>query len=141
MLKWLGIAVVASIAFISVLLIVGYLLKENKIKTTALKSQFAQEQAEKIKSQENKSDKALNPYQLSQQAVILENLSCTSNSQCMLIETGDERLGCLISLNKTGAAILLKISGLKKEQNSTAKCKIMNNSATAVCINYTCQLK
>jgi len=114
--KWLSITVIVLVAFLVILLFLGYLLKENEATTTKLKAQLEQEAYQQQETQQRRKNlfyplpSALNSFEKSQQKIIADNLSCQTDAQCFLVHTHSRALGCIVSVNATGAAILLKTS-------------------------------
>ena len=104
MLKWLTITLIAVVIFITILLGLGYLLKEHEIATTQLKHQLDQERAAQ-KSKEKRNKHKLNTvietslvnvaaktntltsktFVSVKQKILLENLTCSSKKQCVLV--------------------------------------------------------
>lgn len=121
--KWLTITVIVTVAFLVVLLFLGYLLKENEAITTKLKAKLEQEASQQKAKEEqgNKPFANLSPIltasEKSQQHVISDNQSCHTDKQCFLVHTDSEAIGCIVSVNTKGAAILLKISGQNQNEN------------------------
>ncbi len=115
-LKWLIISVIVLIGFVIILLFLGYLLKENEAKTTQLKAQLEQEAYQQQQKENRKNTLfpnlkiGLSPAEKSQQKIIANNLYCQSNKQCFLVHTNSQALGCIVAVNTTGAAILLKVA-------------------------------
>lgn len=114
--KWLTITVIVLGAFLMVLLFLGYLLKENEEITTKLKLELEQEASEQQAKNERKNNPferlsvPLTPTEKSQQSVITGNQYCERDNQCFVVHTESKALGCVVAINTTGAAILLKIS-------------------------------
>ena len=144
--KWLTITVIVLTGFLAVLLFLGYLLKENEAVTTKLKAQLEQEaqQASDKKHRRAAIKKAeeLTSSEKSQQKIIFDNQSCDTDKQCFLIQTDNQRLGCIVAVNTKGAAILLKVSSPKsinqasKEQCQQSYLQTMHSSAQ--CVDNTC---
>ncbi len=112
--KWLSIIVIVLVGFLVMLLFLGYLLKENEAATTQLKAQLEQEAYQQQEKEQRRKDlfyplpKTSNSFEKSQQKIIADNLSCQTDAQCFLVHTHSRALGCIVSVNTTGAAILLK---------------------------------
>lgn len=146
--KWLTITVIALVVLLIVLLFLGYLLKENEVKTTQLKTQLEQERhKQQAKEKRQNSPFSHLPTKLttlekSQQQIIADNLSCQTDQQCFLVQTQSQTLGCFVVVNTTGAAILLKIlSQNENPQAASAYCQrehTMQPSLVAQCRNNTC---
>ncbi len=128
--KWLTITVIVLVGFLVVLLFLGYLLKENEVKTTKLKAQLEQEAYQQQEKENQKhitfpdSRTTLSAIEKSQQKIIADNLNCQSNNQCFLVQTHSPRLGCIVAVNTTGTAILLKVSSQNKNKlSSDSRCQ------------------
>jgi len=125
--KWLTITVIVLGAFLVVLLFLGYLLKENEAVVTRLKAQLEQE----TRQQQAKEARKNNPFGLlrtaltaaeqSQQKIIMDNQSCETDKQCFLVHTHSQNVGCIVSVNTKGTAILLKVAGQNKGSQPTSK--------------------
>ena len=144
--KWLTITLIVLTGFLTILLFLGYLLKENADLTTKMKAQL--EQKAQQSNERNKlkhvfeQTKILTSSESSQLKIIKENQYCESVQQCFLLQTGNKRLGCLVSVNSKGAAILLKIAAHKAvTQVSKQQCHYGDTQAknTSVqCVNNQC---
>ncbi|NQZ23932.1 MAG: hypothetical protein HRT53_18015 [Colwellia sp.] len=134
MLKWLIITLVAIVVFTTLLLGLGYLLKEHETATTLLKQELDQQRAQ-IKAKEIRKQakfkstiyrplsnaslplkESLGP---NKQQILLENLICTSTKQCILIDIQFEDLSCVFAINTIGASLLAKVAG---DFSSVGKC-------------------
>jgi len=120
--------------FLAVLLFLGYLLKENEVVTTKLKVQLAKE-ARQQQAKEARKNKPfshlkvpLTSAEKSQQKIIMENQHCETDQQCFLVHTHNHAVGCIVSVNTKGAAILLKIAA----QNEN-KLSLSNQSSGNYC--------
>jgi len=119
--KWLIITLIVLAGLMSVLLGLGYLLKENEVATTQLKAELEQaaiqqqaKAARKAAIQKNPlafQKPSLSAAEISQQQIIQAHQYCETNKQCFLLQTHSPALGCFVAVNTTGAAILLKIAG------------------------------
>jgi len=143
MFKWLGIAVIVLTCILSVLLGLGYLLKENKVNTTILKQQLEQQayqqqvdHQKKLNRQRLPTNQVLTPIEQSLQKTISANLSCKSNQQCVLFDTGSKALGCTLAVNTKGAAILIKVLSNAKLSSNT--CPASELSLTTTCKDQLC---
>ncbi len=118
--KWLTITIIVICGFLAILLFLGYLLKENEAVTTHLKAQLEQEARQQLAKEERKNNpfsqlkKPLTPAEKSQQKVIAANQSCETDKQCFLVHTQSQAVGCIVSVNTKGAAILLKVAAQNK---------------------------
>jgi hypothetical protein len=148
-LKWLIITIIVLIGFFVILLSLGYLLKENEEKTTELIAQLEQaayqQQQEREKGTKSYlSQTTLNALEQSQKKIIENNLNCQSSKQCFLVQTNSENIGCIVAVNTTGAAILLKVSSQKgNESSASKKCRTVYqniNERLAQCKNNICTL-
>jgi hypothetical protein len=146
--KWLTIIGIVLIGFLVMLLFLGYLLKENEVKTIQLKAKLANEamleQAqETTKNSAVYSQITLSAFEKSQQKIIENNLDCQSDKQCFLVQTDSENVGCIVAVNTTGAVILLKVTSTKKHQSSKNFCLETYQQApelSAKCSNNLCVL-
>jgi len=129
MLKWFTITLIATLVFVTLLLGLGYLLKEHETATTLLKQELDQERAQVKAKEERKQarfralnypavsndsnqleNSSVNHSILSKQQVILENLTCASTKQCVLIDIQFEDLSCVFAINTIGASLLTKVA-------------------------------
>jgi hypothetical protein len=144
--KWLTITVIVLAGFLTILLFLGYLLKENEAITTELKAQLEQEALQKSEKKQRKLTikkiKKTSPLEMSQQKIIADNQGCDTDKQCFLIHTDNQNIGCMVAVNTKGAAILLKVSA-QKEGNQVSKehCQqsyIQARQLSARCVNNVC---
>lgn len=153
--KWLLITAFALVLFLIVLLGLGYLLKENEETTNELKVKLNQEM--KLKQEKEARRQALflvkpkkllaqqlTPFESSQQKIITDNLYCRINKECFLVQTDSKVLGCLVAVNSTGLAILLKTSNtqkvLKTKANDCQQEYLQETELTLSCQSNTCAL-
>ena len=146
--KWLSITVIVLVGFLVMLLFLGYLLKENEAATTQLKAQLEQDAYQQQEKEQRRKDlfyplpNTLNSFEKSQQKIITDNLSCQTDAQCFLMHSHSQALGCVVSVNTTGAAILLKITPQKESlQLSSDYCQqeyIKKQHLSAQCRNNRC---
>ncbi len=146
--KWLSITIIVLVAFLIVLLFLGYLLKENEEKTIELKAQLEQQayqQHEKNRRKQSPSSHlpvTLTALEKSQQKIIADNQSCQTAAQCFLVEINSQTLGCIVAVNTTGAAILLKTAAMNNNQQlSNENCQqayVKQNQLLAQCVNNHC---
>ncbi len=149
--KWLLITAFALVLFLIVLLGLGYLLKENEETTNQLKVKLNQEsklQQEKearrqalflVKTKKHITQK-LTSFEKSQQKIITNNLYCKTNQECFLVQTDSKVLGCIVAVNSTGLAILLKTSNAQKVSDAS-NCQreySRETELTLSCQNNTC---
>jgi DNA-directed RNA polymerase beta' subunit len=149
-IKWLIITTIVLIGFLAVLLLLGYLLKENEEKTARLITQIEQETYQQQEQKMRKSAKpylssnTLSTFEKSKKKVIENNLYCQSSNQCFVVQTYNETIGCIVAINTTGAAILLKITSQGDNEYSTSKkCQKVYqamNETLAQCRNNRCTL-
>lgn len=151
--KWLLITVVVFMFFFMVLLGLGYLLKENEEATNQLKiklNQEAQLKQEKeiwkqalfrVKPSSYLTEK-LTVFEQSQQKIIANNASCQTPKDCLLVHTNSQALGCIVAVNSTGVAILLKTAneekGSKVPTNDCQQAYSQETVLTLSCKNNTC---
>jgi len=146
--KWLTITFIALAAFLIVLLFLGYLLKENEITTTKLKVQLELEAYQKQEKENRRKNMfshmptSLSPLEKSQQETIANNLSCQTDKQCFLLHTHSKAIGCVVTVNTKGAAILLKVYSKNENQRLLSNdCQQEYNKQRelfAQCINSQC---
>jgi hypothetical protein len=138
MLKWLTITLVVIVVFATLLLGLGYLLKEHETATTLLKQELDQQRAQ-VQAKEKRKQarfKSTIPPSLSyasssfqsplvkalasnKQQVLLENLTCASTKQCVLIDIQFENFSCVFAINTIGASLLTKVAD---DLSSVGKC-------------------
>ncbi|MCJ8318618.1 MAG: hypothetical protein MJK12_03235 [Colwellia sp.] len=145
MFKWLGIAIIVLVGFLVVLLGLGYLLKENKAKTTVLKHKLDQQAYSQQLKQQKQSDRQKVPssqiftaVEQSLKQIISLNLSCQTNKQCILFETGSKLIGCTVAVNTKGAAILIRVASISTDSSLAKACLTTDLSLTTACINQGC---
>jgi len=154
MLKWLTITLIAVIAFLSILLGLGYLLKEHEISTTHLKQQLDQERAaKKVKNQQkqqklntivetpltgvvaNTMKSSRKNSSLTKQKILIENLTCTSKKQCVLVDIEFSNLQCTFAINTIGASLLAKTT---EDLSSVGKCLRYPKNSQLSCQSNLC---
>jgi len=154
MLKWLTITLIAVIAFLSILLGLGYLLKEHEISTTHLKQQLDQERAaKKVKNQQkqqklntivetpltrvvaNTMKSSRKNSSLTKQKILIENLTCTSKKQCVLVDIEFSNLQCTFAINTIGASLLAKTT---EDLSSVGKCPRYPKNSQLSCQSNLC---
>lgn len=149
MYKWLTITGIVCLGFIVVLLGLGYLLKENEVAVTALKRQLDEQQS-KV-AQKNSPTAHLTFVDKEQEAldklaqyknIITKNVTCTSANQCVLINTQETSLGCLVSVNTIGAALLMKAINKASENNviTNPQCEPFDKNLGNICQHNICQV-
>jgi hypothetical protein len=139
--------------FLIVLLGLGYLLKENEQATNQLQIKLNEEAVLKQAKEARKkalfrvkppSDlpKKLTAFDKSRQKIIVNNTSCETPKDCLLLQTNSQALGCLVAVNTTGVAILLKTAndeGLLQSQNEACQqAYTRQNEIILSCQNNTC---
>ncbi len=149
MLKWLTITLVAIVVFATLLLGLGYLLKEHETATTLLKQELDQQRAQ-IQAKEKRKQarfKFTTPLPLSntsssfkspsdkplasnKQQVLLENLTCASTKQCVLIDIQFEDFSCVFAINTIGASLLTKVVD---DMSSVGKCPDYTQGIQLIC--------
>jgi hypothetical protein len=154
MLKWLTITLIAVVVFITILLGLGYLLKEHEVATTQLKHQLDQERAEEKVKDKRKlqtlntiietsltevvanstkhTDKTLGS---AKQKILLKNLTCTSKKQCVLVDIKFADLQCAFAINTIGASLLAKTAN---DLSSVGKCPSYPKNSQLSCLNNLC---
>ncbi len=151
--KWLIITVIVLVFFFMALLGLGYLLKENEEKTNQLKITLNQEALLKQEKEARKQalfrgkprdslKKKLTAFEQSQQKIITNNSSCQNQKECFLVHTDSQALGCIVAVNSTGVAILLKTASEQKASKlQTNDCQQVYSQETVFplfCQNNTC---
>lgn len=136
-----------------VLLGLGYLLKENEETTNQLKVKLSQETLlaqEKEARKEalfrvkpvNSTTQKLTVFEKSQENIIANNLSCKTEKDCLVLHTNSQALGCIVAINATGVAILLKTANEQKNsKEQTNGCQqeySQRSSLVLACQNNTC---
>jgi len=148
-LKWLTITAIVLVGFLVVLLLLGYLLKENEVTVTKLKAQLDQEAYQRQAKENRKntftsfSQITLSASEKSQQKIIANNLYCQSAKQYFLVHTDSQTLGCIVAVNTNGAVILLKVASENENQSSRNRCQQEYEKAhdiSAQCRNKRCSL-
>jgi hypothetical protein len=137
MFKWLTITLVAIVVFVTLLLGLGYLLKEHETATTLLKQELDQQRAQAKAKQERKharfkstltsqsntsssfTSTSAKTLSSNKQQILLENLTCTSAKQCVLIDIKFKDLSCVFAINTIGASLLTKVAD---DLSSVDKC-------------------
>jgi len=154
MLKWFTITLIAVVIFVSVLLGLGYLLKEHEISTTHLKQQLDQERAaKKVKNQikqqklntiietsrteivENTTELPRRTARLSKRKILIENLTCTSRKQCVLVDIEFTNLQCTFAINTIGASLFAKTTN---DLSSVGKCPSYPKNSQLSCQSNLC---
>jgi len=154
MVKWLTITLIAVVAFISILLGLGYLLKEHEISTTQLKRELDQERAQ-LKAKEarkqqtfetiierplidgatNVSLPAAEHLPSIKQKILIKNLTCSSVKQCVLVDINFADLQCRFAVNTIGASILANSAD---DLSSVGKCPSYPKNSQLSCLNNIC---
>jgi hypothetical protein len=151
--KWLIISMIVLVLFLALLLGLGYLLKDNEEVTHQLiiksehdaqlkqNKEVRRQALFKIKSTPILPQK-LTSFEQSQQKIITENVSCESSKECFLVHTNSKMLGCIVAVNATGVAILLKTvseEGLTKISTNDCQQNYLQESVLiSSCKNNTC---
>ena len=156
MYKWLTILFIVLAGFLLVLLSLGYLLKENEEHTTRLKKKLEQKS---VQAQGNKEvirqvrielrtapEKAGNKVKLSlassqaqrQQDIIIANLTCQNDQQCVLVPSELAGEQCWLAVNTIGAVLLKK---LPDKPLPNKLCYQPTTSKVAACENNLCSIK
>ncbi|MCW8863325.1 MAG: hypothetical protein OQK09_05455 [Colwellia sp.] len=151
--KWLFITVIVLVGFLVVLLFLGYLLKENEVITTKLKTKLDHEARQQQAKEARKSEPFYNikvpltATEKSQQKIIADNQSCQMDNQCFLVHTDSQALGCIVSVNTKGAAILIRVGAQNKplntrnEYSAQAQCQLeysKQGELLAQCVQNRC---
>ncbi|WP_076420147.1 hypothetical protein [Colwellia sp. UCD-KL20] len=151
MYKWLTVIGIVCLGFVIILLSLGYLLKENEVATTALKQKL--DQQKQLNSSDKNTSKAVLTLVDKQQeqenklnhfkSVIIKNLTCATSQQCVLVNTKEPDLNCIVAVNTIGASLVKK--ALKKEKgkgidNGNA-CASFKQNLNSVCKKNICQIE
>ena len=150
MYKWLTITGIVCFGFVVVLLSLGYALKENEAATTALKNKLDQQ---KIKATDPSSPTAkftlvdkdkidldkLTRYK----NIIVKNVTCVNSKQCVLIDTKEVGLNCVVAVNTIGASLLMKElrEDFKDKSIPQNNCDVQAKNLTQVCAQNMCQVE
>lgn len=157
MMKWIVITVIVLLGFLSILLGLGYLLKENEKETTILKQQL--EQIKSDSPTENPQANKSRATQLSDnlasfneqrekfkqaevntalfKSTLVSNLTCVDDQQCTLYDANFKNASCHVAVNGIGATLLSKID---IQQAYIPGCTLQNDTQKAVCQNNLCTL-
>ena len=147
MIKWVGIAIIVLLVFLTTLLALGYLLKENKAYTTELKHSLEQEfydqqlkQKQTNAAHQVTSNLPLTAVEQSIHQIIEANLSCQTNKECVLFDTQQKKLGCMVALNTKGAAILIKVMSHQSSQTEKACLNLSDyfSTSSTACVEQQC---
>jgi len=146
MVKWLVITLLAIVVFITLLLGLGYLLKEHEVATTQLKQQLDQERAQQKLREKRKRAKfipaiesslhkiapnvAVKTSNSAKQKILIENLTCASTKQCVLVDIEFADLTCTFAINTIGASLLVKTGD---DVSSVGKCPSYSESSELSC--------
>ncbi|WP_426358876.1 hypothetical protein ACPUVO_01105 [Pseudocolwellia sp. HL-MZ19] len=150
MYKWLTIMGIVCFGFVVVLLSLGYALKENEAATTVLKNKLDQQ---RINATDQNSPTAkltlvdkdqINLDKLTRyKNIIVKNITCVNSKQCVLIDTKEVGLNCVVAVNTIGASLLMKelrkdFKGKSIPQN---KCDVQSKNLTQICAQNMCQVE
>ena len=135
-IKWLSITIVVLVVLSTLMLGLGYLLKENEKEVTALKAESeGQSQSSPDKpgvvsidaykhkleiegkmKQKLARDVAVLRGSAQAEIVIVEHLTCQDVSQCRLFDTRSLSLGCVVAVNVIGFSKLDKLTLPNKDE-------------------------
>jgi len=149
MLKWLTIVAIVLSGFMLIILSLGYLLKQNEEKTTALVNQLAQEKHERQAKQQNVNEpRAIIRYhdasakasaELAKVTDILSaNLTCVENSQCQRVNLNFRDGECPVAVNMIGHK---QLASHAMTFDLNKQCSTNEPSKVVVCKAATCQLE
>ena len=149
MLKWITIVGIVLAGFMVIILSLGYLLKQNEEKTTALVNQLEQEKREQQAKQQNINEPraVIRYHDASAKAkamlaqvtgIISGNLTCVESKQCQRVDLTFRDGECSVAVNMIGKKQLVT-SSLNFDLNK--QCSNTKPNATAVCLAATCQLQ
>lgn len=154
MLKWLTITLIAVVIFITILLGLGYLLKEHEIKTSHLKQKLDQERAAQKAKDNRKKQKINGIIETSlievvenstghtsktsssiKQKILVKNLTCSSKKQCVIVDIEFADLQCSFAINTIGASLLAKAG---EDLSLVGKCPSYPKNSQLSCLNNLC---
>lgn len=151
--KWLLITAIVLVFFLMVLLGLGYLLKENEDSTNQLKIKLNEEAAlQQAKEARKKAlfrvkttnvlTEKIAELNKSRQKIIANNTSCETAKDCLLLHTNSQALGCIVAVNTTGVAILLKTANdeslLQPQADDCQQAYARQSDLILSCQNNTC---
>ncbi len=154
MVKWLVIILVVVVTFITVLLGLGYLLKEHEVATIQLKHQLDQERLQQQQKEKRRKEKFKNNIETSlitivsnsdslsntplisrKKKILIDNLTCSSKKQCVLVNIQFADLSCDFAINTIGASLLAKAS---EDASVVGKCPEYPKSSQLSCQSNLC---
>ena len=152
MLKWLTITLIALVVFFTLLLGLGYLLKEHEVETTQLKHQLDREKFEQTAKKNKQTLNSIIEKSLVEvveqttkysrktsrslkQNILIKNLTCTSTKQCVLVDIEFKDLNCTFAINTIGASLLVKSGDVS---SSVEKCPSYPKKSQLSCQNNLC---
>ena len=147
MLKWSVITLVAVVAL-------GYLLKEHEVATRQLKQQLDQQSAQQKAREKRKQQRfipSIAPSPLNvvpsvkdsiekvsssvKQKILLENLTCASKKQCVLVDITFADISCAFAINIIGASLLAKA---EDDFSAVGKCPSYPENSQLSCQSNLC---
>lgn len=146
MRKWFVITFIVLFVFFIIILLLGYMLQENKKESIALKTELDHARVTQ-QSKKNKNTKLtiLNNEQEQEsakkrlakvKAIITKGLTCVENDQCKAVALNFSNKSCTIAVNS------IAFSQLNKERltfDTTSNCKNHSQNSTLSCKLNTCQ--
>lgn len=155
MYKWVTIMGIVCLGFVVVLLSLGYFLKENEAAVTVLKNKLDQQKLaqQKLNTANNNTPSAHltftdtakdNIEKLTRYTnIVVKNITCTDAKQCVLINTKEPELNCVVSVNTIGASLLMKELRQEYKGNTRIKnkCDLPQQHLTNICEQNMCQVE
>lgn len=152
MLKWLTITLIALVVFFTLLLGLGYLLKEHEVETTQLKHRLDRERSEQTAKNNKQTLNSIIEKSLVEvveqttkysrktsrslkKKILIKNLTCTSTKQCVLVDIEFKDLNCTFAINTIGASLLVKSGDVS---SSVGKCPSYPKKSQLSCQNNLC---
>jgi len=145
MVKWLSVFIFVVIAFSLILLGLGFLLHTNEERVTTFKENIAQRENKKELAQLNSlfveskidSTNTTTVFPTINKNIMVKNLTCVSDEQCVVVSAKFRDLTCQIAINKIGASLLKKV---KKDQTTVGQCPPFQVNSKAACQSNLCTL-
>ncbi|MEO9510457.1 MAG: hypothetical protein ABJG28_14820, partial [Nonlabens ulvanivorans] len=123
---------------------------ENEATTTALKNKLDEE---KLMLSDNKGPAAelrivdkeqVNLDKLARyKKIIIKNVTCVNSKQCVLIDTKEVGLNCVVAVNTIGASLLMKElrENYKEHPIPQNNCDLKPEQLTQACVQNMCQVE
>lgn len=143
MLRWLFITIIALGLFLTVILILGWLLQNNEAETKAFVQALDeqnQRQKEEILKQVFVADEPEIDHKLAQE-IVLNNLTCVDDAQCQLLLVPELSDNCFISINNIGASMLRPFINQQTKRakvQANEQCQQLFQQTKAICMSNHC---